>query len=351
MPYRIALYPGDGIGKEVVLEARKALESTGADFQFTEFNWNSSLYLKTGKCAPPDFLDRLKPFDAVLLGALGDASKAPDHISIEPLLEIRRGFDLYANLRPAVLYPGVDCPLKNRSAFDIDMVIIRENTEGEYTTLGGRHYIGTPYEAAMQVNYFSRMGIERIIRYGFETASGRKRKRLTSVTKSNALKHSMVMWDEIFREMSHEYPAIECDSMLVDAAAMNLVRKPDMFDVIVTTNLFGDILSDISAIIVGGMGFAGSGNINPERKFPSMFEPVHGSAPDIAGKGAASPVAAILSAAMMMDFLGESTRAHSIRNAIQSHLAEGRIKTPDRGGKNTTAEVGADIVERIKNSQ
>jgi tartrate dehydrogenase/decarboxylase/D-malate dehydrogenase len=347
MTYKIALYPGDGIGPEVVAEGRKVLEALGMDFEFTQFDWNTSLFSKTGRCAPPDFLDQLRPYDAILLGALGNAANAPDHMSIEPLFQIRKGFDQYANVRPAVLYPGVDCPLKDKKPSDIDMIVIRENTEGEYSPMGGRHYSGTPQEAAMQINYFTRMGTERIIRYGFETARKRKRKHLTSITKSNALKHTMVFWDEVFNDVACHYPDVKHASMLVDAAAMNFVRSPEMFDVVVASNLFGDILTDLSAIIVGGMGFAGSANINPEKKFPSMFEPVHGSAPDIAGKGVANPIAAILSAAMLLDFLEEHGNAERVKKAILSHLSDGKVKTPDRKGMNSTSEVGDDIACRL----
>jgi tartrate dehydrogenase/decarboxylase/D-malate dehydrogenase len=347
MPYKIALYPGDGVGPEVITEARKVLEHLPVELEFTLFDWSTGLYKKTGRCAPEDYLDRLNPFDAILLGALGDAAKAPDHISIEPLLGMRKGFDQYVNIRPALLYEGVDCPLKNVMPFEIDMVVIRENTEGEYSDLGGRHYAGTPNEVAMQINYFTRMGTERIIRYAFETARKRKRKHVTSITKSNALKYSMVFWDMVVSEIAKGYPDVKYSSMLVDAAAMNFIRTPQMFDVVVASNLFGDILTDIAAIIVGGMGFAGSANINPSRKFPAMFEPVHGSAPDIAGQGKANPIAAILSAGMMLEFLGETESAAKIKKAVQSHLSDGNIRTPDRGGKNTTLQIGNDITNRL----
>ncbi len=348
MAYKIALYPGDGIGPEVVAEAVKAIDACRIDVQYTTFSWNTTLYSKSGKCAPDNYLELLAPFDAILLGALGNTNNAPDHIAVEPLLTIRKAFDQYVNIRPAILYPGVESPLKNKKPYDIDMIVIRENTEGEYTALGGRHYIGTPDEVAMQINYFSRKGTERIIRYAFETARNRKRKTLTSITKSNALKYSMVFWDSVLYEVSKDYPDVTVSSMLVDAAAMNMVRCPEQFDVIVASNLFGDILTDLAAIVVGGMGFAASGNINPTRKFPSMFEPVHGSAPDIAGKGVANPVAAILSGALMLEFLGEHDAAQKIQHAVVHHLSEGIVKTPDRGGHATTAEVGNDIVRRIQ---
>ena len=348
MPYKIALYPGDGIGPEVVAEAVKVIDACNVDVQYTTFNWNTTLYSKTGKCVPENYLELLSSFDAILLGALGNTHNAPDHIAVEPLLTIRKAFDQYVNIRPAMLFPGVESPLKNKKPYDIDMIVIRENTEGEYTSLGGRHYIGTPDEVAMQINYFSRKGTERIIRYAFETARNRKRKHVTSITKSNALKYSMVFWDTVFNEVAKNYPDVNATSMLVDAAAMNMVRCPEHFDVVVASNLFGDILTDLAAIVVGGMGFAASGNINPTRKYPSMFEPVHGSAPDIAGKGIANPVAAILSGSLMLEFLGEHEAAQKIKTAVIDHLSESKIKTPDRGGKATTAEVGNDIARRIQ---
>ncbi len=347
MPYKIALYPGDGIGPEVVAEARKVLEAAGADCTFTLIEWNTTLYAKTGKCAPDDYLDQLKEFDAILLGALGNSANAPDHVAVQPLLGMRRGFDQYVNIRPAVLYEGVDCPLKNKKPFDIDMLVIRENTEGEYTPLGGRHYAGTPHEAAMQVNYFTRMGTERIIRYAFEAARKRTRKHLTSITKSNALIYSMVLWDDVMKDVAKDFPDVKWSSMLVDAAAMNFVRQPEIFDVVVCSNLFGDILTDLAAVIIGGMGFAASANINPAKNYPSMFEPIHGSAPDIAGKGIANPLAAIMSAAMMLEFLGDEKNAVRISQAVQSHLKESAVKTPDRGGSAQTSEVGDDIVARL----
>jgi tartrate dehydrogenase/decarboxylase / D-malate dehydrogenase len=347
MPYKIALYPGDGIGPEVVSEARMVLEALKLDMQFTEFDWSTNLYAKTGRCVPDDFTEKLKPFDAILLGALGNKAQAPEQLAVEPLLQIRRTFDQYVNIRPSINYPGIDVPLKNRKPLDIDMVVIRENTEGEYTPLGGRHYAGTPQEAAMQVNYFTRFGCERIIRYAFETARSRSRKHLTSITKSNALKFSMVLWDDVFNDVAKDYPDIKVSSLYVDAAAMDLVRCPEKFDVMVSSNLFGDILTDIAAVITGGIGFAGSGNINPIKKFPSMFEPVHGSAPDIAGKKIANPIAAIMSAALMCGFLGEKDAAKKIERAVISHLEEGKIRTPDRGGSYSTSDIGKDILSRL----
>jgi tartrate dehydrogenase/decarboxylase/D-malate dehydrogenase len=348
MPHKIALYPGDGIGPEVIAEAKKVLETLSLDISFTTFEWNTTLYAKTGRCAPEDFIDQLKPYDAILLGALGNKANAPEHLAVDPLLSIRKAFDQYVNVRPSINYPGIEIPLKERKPLAIDMVVIRENTEGEYTNLGGRHYAGMPQEAAMQISYFTRHGIERIARYAFETARKRPRKELVSITKSNALKYSMVFWDEVVAGIAKNYPDVKLTSQYVDAAAMNMVRFPEMFDVVVSSNLFGDILTDISAVVTGGIGFAGSGNLNPSRAFPSMFEPVHGSAPDIAGKGIANPIAAIMSSAMMCDFLGEKQAAKKIENAVVAHLTEGTVRTPDRGGSNSTVDVGNDIVKRLK---
>ncbi len=348
MSFKIAVWPGDGIGPEVIGEALKILKKLKLPLEFTELDWNSTLYPKIQRCVPLDYLETLKKFDAVFLGALGNKKIAPEYVAVGPLLEMRKAFDQYVNFRPALLLPGVDCPLKNRKPFDIDILAIRENTEGEYTNLGGVHYPDTPNEAALQVNYFTRMGTERVVRYAFETARKRKRKKLTSITKSNALKYSMVLWDKVFEEVAKQYTDVESSSMYVDAAAMNFVRCPEEFDVIVSSNLFGDILTDLSAVIVGGLGFAGSANLNPDRKFPSMFEPVHGSAPDIAGKNIANPIAAIMSSAMMLDFLGFNNEAQRINRAVEKHLTNGTVKTPDRGGKNTTKEVAEDILKIIE---
>jgi tartrate dehydrogenase/decarboxylase / D-malate dehydrogenase len=347
MSHKIALYPGDGIGPEVVSEARKVLEALTLDMTFTQFDWNTSLYAKTGKCVPDDFIEQLRPYDAILLGALGNKAQAPEHVGVDPLLQIRKNFDQYVNVRPSKNYPGINIPLKDKKPYDIDMIVIRENTEGEYSTLGGIHYAGTPAAAAMQVNYFTRMGCERIIRYAFEVARTRPRKNLVSITKSNVLKYSMVFWDEVCADIAKEYPDVTVTSQYVDAAAMNMVRCPEMFDVVVCSNLFGDILTDIAAIVTGGIGFAGSGNLVPDRKAPSMFEPVHGSAPDIAGKKIANPIAAIMSAALMCDFLGEKEAAKKIEKAVIGHLENSSVKTPDRGGKNSTSEVGLDIISRL----
>jgi tartrate dehydrogenase/decarboxylase / D-malate dehydrogenase len=297
---------------------------------------------------PADALETLQTHDAILLGAVGHPD-VPDNVTLNGLLlPIRRRFDQFANVRPAVLYRGVSSPLKALNAGDVDMVVVRENTEGEYAQVGGFVHQDHPGEVAIQTSVFTRMGIERIIRYAFELARQRKRKRrVTSVTKSNAQGFSMVLWDRVFRTVAEEYPDIETESLLVDAAAMNFIRRPQSFDVVVASNLFGDILSDVSAIVVGGIGMAASANIDPTRRFPSMFEPVHGSAPDIAGKGIANPLGAIFSAAMMLQHFGLEAAAGKVEAALQALLAEEKFRTPDLGGSSTTAQVAGALLEKL----
>jgi tartrate dehydrogenase/decarboxylase/D-malate dehydrogenase len=297
---------------------------------------------------PEDALGRLRPFDAIFFGAVGDP-RLQDNITLNGLLlPIRRGFDQYACVRPAVLYPGVRCPLAGRHAGDIDFVVVRENTEGEYAQVGGVLYSGGPHEVAVQSAMFTRHGTERVIRFAFDLARRRNGKRLvTSVTKSNAQGFSMAFWDRVFSDVAREYPEIRTESLLVDAACMDLVRRPHDFDVIVASNLFGDILTDLSAAITGSLGLAPSANLNPERTFPSMFEPVHGSAPDIAGRGIANPMAAMLAGAMMLEFLGEADAAKTLESAVLHVLAEGRTLTPDLGGTATTDAVTAAVVAAI----
>jgi tartrate dehydrogenase/decarboxylase/D-malate dehydrogenase len=349
--FRIAVIPGDGVGVEVVAEGRKVLEAVAQGERslrcaFTTFGWGSGYYRKHGRMMPADGLDRLRGFDAIYLGAVGDP-KVPDHVTLHGLLlPIRRGFDQYANVRPAILYPGVPAPLRDKGPGSIDMLVVRENTEGEYADAGGRLHRGFPSEVAVQTNIFTRQGTERIVRFAFEQARSR-RGHLTSVTKSNAMAHSMVFWDEVFREVKGDYPDVRTTSMLVDAACMNLIRRPERFDVVVASNLFGDILTDLSAAVVGGMGLAPGANLNPTRKFPSMFEPVHGSAPDIAGQGIVNPIAAILTAGMMLEFLGARRAAERIRKAVAAVLAEGTVRTPDLGGRSRTTEVTAAILHRL----
>jgi tartrate dehydrogenase/decarboxylase/D-malate dehydrogenase len=348
----VAVVPGDGIGPEVVRAARRVLEAAGArhaiDFSFEEFDWGAEYYFQHGRMMPATALDLLRSFDAILLGAVGHPD-IPDHVTLGGmLLPIRRGFDLYANVRPAALYRGVESPLAGRAAGSIDMVVVRENTEGEYSPVGGFVYHHQPEEIAVQTAVFTRRGTERIIRYAFELARRRNgKKRVTSITKSNAQAYGMVLWDRIFDAVAREFPDLETESLLVDAAAMNFVRRPDTFDVVVASNLFGDILSDLSAVVTGSIGLAASANLDPQRRGPSMFEPVHGSAPDIAGRGIANPLAAILSAAMMLDHLGEAEAARSVEEAVKAVLAAGTARTPDLGGSSGTEEVAAAVVARL----
>lgn len=345
---KIAFYPGDGIGKEVLPEGKKVLEAAGFEAEWTLIPWDTSLYRDTGRCAPPDALKQLGRFDAIFLGALGDPKLAPDSESLRPLLEMRKGFEQYVCFRPALLLPGVCCPLSGKTPADIDFVVIRENTEGEYADVGGRQNPGTPDEVAIQVNVFTRKGVERILRFGFETARSRPRKRLTLVNKVNAQRYGNTLMEELFRELAAQYPEVQTDRHLVDAAAMNFVLRPQIYDVIVTTNLFGDILTDLAAAIMGGLGFAPSANIDPSRRFPSMFEPVHGSAPDIGGRNIANPVATIRAGAMMAEFLGQRPVSDAVMAAVRAHLADGSCATPDRGGTASTRDVGDDIAARAR---
>jgi tartrate dehydrogenase/decarboxylase/D-malate dehydrogenase len=350
--YRIAVIPGDGIGREVVPAAIKVLEAAGERcgfrFEWEHFAWGSEHYFEHGCMMPSDGLDRLRPFDAIFFGAVGDP-KLQDNVTLNGLLlPIRRGFDQYACVRPAVLYPGVRCPLAGRQAGDIEFVVVRENTEGEYAQIGGLLYPGGSHEVAMQAAMFTRHGTERVIRFAFDVARRRNRRRLlTSVTKSNAQGFSMGFWDRVFSDVAREYPDIRTESLLVDAACMDLVRRPQDFDVIVASNLFGDILTDLSAAITGSLGLAPSANLNPPRTFPSMFEPVHGSAPDIAGRGVANPMAAMLAGAMMLDFLGQAEAAQLVERAVLGALAAGRDLTPDLGGDGTTQRVTERIMAHV----
>ena len=348
--YNLAVIAGDGVGLEVVPEARRVIEEAGRRHGFActfqDFDWGAEFYFRHGQMMPPGGLDLLRPFDAILLGAVGHPA-IPDHVTLNGLLlPIRRTFDQYANVRPAVLYSGVESPLRRQ--VEIDMVIVRENTEGEYAQVGGFVYHHQPEEIAVQTSVFTRRGCERVIRYAFDLAARRnKKKRVTSITKSNAQGYSMVLWDRAFQNVAAEHPQVETESLLVDAAAMNFIRRPESFDVVVASNLFGDILSDLSAILVGSMGLAPSANLDPLRRHPSMFEPVHGSAPDIAGKGVVNPLAAILSAAMMLDHLGEGAAAQAVEGAVARVLAEGRVRTADLGGSSRTAEVTEAVLARL----
>jgi tartrate dehydrogenase/decarboxylase/D-malate dehydrogenase len=341
--FRIAVIAGDGIGQEVVPAARQVLDAAAAKhqigFEYTDFDWGSDYYFHNGRMMPADAIDQLRPFDAILLGAVGHPN-IPDNVTLNGLLlPIRRTFDQFANVRPAILYEGVQSPLVGKRARDIDMVVVRENTEGEYAQAGGFVHYNHPDEVATQVSVFTRHGVERVIRFAFDLAMKRKRKRLASITKSNAQGFGMVLWDRVFQKVAREYPKIETESLLVDAAAMNFVRRPESFDVVVASNLFGDILSDLSAIVAGSIGLAASANIDPTRRYPSMFEPVHGSAPDIVGKGIANPLATIASVSMMLEHLGETSAAAAIESAIAQVLADGKVKTPDLGGHGTTRQM------------
>ncbi|MCX7665663.1 MAG: tartrate dehydrogenase [Gemmataceae bacterium] len=347
--HQIAVIAGDGIGPDVIEQAIRAIDATakktGTQYEWNRLPWGSEFYKKTGHILPADGWETLKKHDAILFGAIGSPD-VPDSVTVhELLLPMRRRFDQYVNLRPAYLFAGVPCPLKDKAPGSIDMVVYRENTEGEYAPVGGRLYEGAP-EIAIQTAVFTRRGCERIIRAAFEAARQR-RKNLTSITKSNALVYGMVLWDTVAKEVAQDYPDVKFSSLLVDAAAMDFVRQPEKFDVVVASNLFGDILTDLSAMVTGSVGLASSANINPTREFPSMFEPVHGSAPDIAGKGIANPLAAILSGALMLDHLKETAAAEMIRQAVKRVLAEKIALTPDLKGNATTSQVGDAIVDVI----
>jgi tartrate dehydrogenase/decarboxylase/D-malate dehydrogenase len=348
--FHIAVIPGDGIGKEVVPEGIRALEAAGERFGFRfnwhEFDWSCETYIKTGKMMPDDGLRQLRPYDAIFLGAVGHPN-VMDHVSLWGLLiPIRRGFRQYANLRPVRLLEGIESPLKNWKPGQIDFCIVRENNEGEYSNIGGRIYDGTEEEMAVQQSVFTRRGVNRVLRFAFELAR-KRRKHVTSATKSNGIIHTMPFWDECFHRVATEYPDIRTDQFHIDILSAHFVRHPDWFDVVVGSNLFGDILSDLGPAVVGSIGIAPSGNLNPEKEFPSMFEPVHGSAPDIAGKGIANPIAQIWSGAMMLRHLGASEAADAIENAIAEVLAKSEVRTADIGGQATTKEMGAAIAKQV----
>jgi tartrate dehydrogenase/decarboxylase/D-malate dehydrogenase len=350
--FQIAVIAGDGVGQEVIPEGKRLLDHVGSrhdvKFAYTDYPWGADYYFQHGAMCPPDYLDQLRPADAIFLGAVGHP-KIADNVTLNGLLlPIRRKFDQYANVRPAVLYEGVQSPLALRKGEKIDMVVVRENTEGEYAQVGGFLYHEQPEEVAIQTSVFTRRGCERVIRLAFELARKRnKQKRVASITKSNAQGYSMVLWDRAFAKVSEEFPDIATETLLVDAAAMNFIRRPESFDVVVGSNLFGDILSDLSAIIVGSMGLAPSANIDPSRRFPSMFEPVHGSAPDIAFKGIVNPLATFLCAAQMLDHLGVPAAAKEIEAAIAKVLAAGKVRTPDLGGQSKTAQVTDAVIHSV----
>ncbi len=350
--YNVAVIKGDGIGIEVIEEGMKVLDAVGGEYGITwnwvEHPWGSDYYIKNGTVMPSDGLDTLKESDVIFLGAVGHPD-IQDHITLGGLLlPIRRSFDQYVCERPSVLYDGITSPLEGYGPGDIDMVVVRENTEGEYADVGGFVYPDFPEELGIQSAVFTRKGCERIIRHAFEVARRRnKAKHVTSITKSNALGYGMLVWDRAFERVAKEYPDIETGSLLIDAACMDFIRRPESFDVVVGSNLFGDILTDIGAIITGSMGLAPSGNIDPERRFPSMFEPVHGSAPDITGQGIANPLATILSGAMMLRHLGEEAAADSVEKASLSVVSLGETLTPDLGGTSRTEDVGDAVVAAL----
>src|SRR5262245_10457780 len=351
MTHNIAVIAGDGIGKEVIPAGIAALEraahGSGVSLTFTELPWGCDYYLRQGRMMDADGFERLSTFDAIYLGAIGDP-KVPDHIAVwDLLLPLRQRFQQYVNLRPMRLLPGLASPLANRGPSDIDMVCVRENSEGEYSGVGGRLHVGTPREVAQQTGVFTRAGVERILRYAFELATTRPRRLLASATKSNALTYAMAFWDEVAEIVRQDYPSVEYRKYHVDALAARMITHPQTLDVLVTSNLFGDILTDIGSAISGSLGIAPGANINPARTHPSMFEPIHGSAPDIAGSGIANPIGAIWAGALMLDHLGRGDLHDRIVGAIERVVARGTCLTPDLGGRATTKEVASAIRSEI----
>jgi len=351
--YRIAVIPGDGIGVEVIpagLEVLKAVAERdgGIEWSFDEFDWGSDYYRRTGLMMPPDGRDHIKDHDAIYFGAVGSPD-VPDHITLWGLrLAICQPFDQYANVRPARVLPGIVSPLRHVSGPELDWVIVRENSEGEYAGVGGRAHKGLPLEVATDVSMMTRAGVERIFRFAFALARSRPRKLLTIVTKSNAQRHAMVMWDEIGAEVAREFPDVKHDKMLVDAMTMRMTLKPETLDTIVASNLHADILSDLAAALAGSLGIAPTANLNPERTYPSMFEPIHGSAFDIVGKGIANPVGSFWTGAMMLEHLGEKAAADRLMRAIERVTADPSLHTPDLGGKANTREVTDATIAAIK---
>jgi tartrate dehydrogenase/decarboxylase/D-malate dehydrogenase len=351
MSYEIATIPGDGIGPEVVDAALPLLERVagdhGVDVEFTEYDWGSDRYVEEGAMMPDDGLERIEDSDAILLGAVGHP-EVPDHVTLHGLLlPIRKGFDQRVCKRPSILFEGVESPLAGYEGGDVEFVVFRENTEGEYADVGGREHVGFDHEVAVQSAVFTRTGTESILRAAFEAAQQREG-HLTSITKSNAQAYSMVFWDDVVREVREDYPDVEVERLLVDAASMDFIRRPEEFDVVVASNLFGDILTDIGAIVTGSMGLAPSGNINRSGEYPSMFEPVHGSAPDIAGQGVANPIATVLSGAMLFEEVGEPGASEALWDAVRDLLADGSAPTPpDLGGSATTDEMIEALADRV----
>ncbi len=356
--HRVAVIPGDGVGTEVAAEAVRVLDTAAARFGFdleTEsFAWGCDWYLERGEMMPEDALATLSEFDAIFLGCIGDARKVSDDVSLTMLLDIRKGFDQYVNLRPIHLYPGVPTPIQTAEPGVLNMVVVRENTEGEYSQVGGFFKVGSPDAFALQTGVFTQKGCERVMRYAFDLARSRGKLgpgetvgRVTNCTKSNALNYSMVFWDRVFAEVAAGYPDVETDMALVDALTMWFVKNPEAFDVVVASNLFGDIITDLGAMLQGGMGLAAGGNIDPERRHPSMFEPIHGSAPKYAGQERVNPIASIEAARMLLDHLGERDAADAIGRAIAAVLASGEVRTRDIGGTSRTPEVGAAIAAAV----
>ncbi len=349
--HKIAVIAGDGIGPEVIGEGVKVLKRVaeldgGFEFEFTEFPWGCEYYLENGRMMPEDGIETLKKFDAIFLGAVGYPG-VPDHISLwDLLLVIRKSFDQYINLRPVKLLRGAPCPLKDVKREDIDMLFVRENSEGEYAGSGSWLFRGKPNEVVIQDGVFSRRGCERVIRYAYELAR-KEKKTLTSISKGNALNYSMVFWDQIFKEVGEEYPDVKTYSYLVDAASMFMVKDPGRFQIVVTSNLFGDILTDLGAAISGGMGLAAGANINPEGDYPSMFEPIHGSAPDIAGQGKANPLATVWSVSQMLEHFGYKKWADRLIDIIEEIMVEGKVLTPDMSGTATTSDVGEEVIRKL----
>ena len=347
--HRIALYPGDGIGPDVLDAAVTVLRAASTKagtfrVEYERFDWGMIHFDAHGQVAPDNFLATLRPFDAIFLGAVGWPARLPDHITLAPLIRLRQAFDLYACTRPARTFPGVPGPLRHTAP--IDLVVVRENSEGEYVDNGGVLAVDTPNEVALQTAVHTRRGVERILRFAFDLARTRRR-RLAMITKSNAQRYAYVLWDRLLAELGPQFADVSVEKLHIDAATLELVRRPETFDVIVGSNLFGDILSDLTGGITGSLGLNPSANLNPERRFPSLFEPVHGSAPDIAGRGIANPTGAILSAAMMIEWLGEADAALAIRNAVERTLA-GRHLTPDIGGTLLTTEITAAVVQQLE---
>ena len=348
---KIAIIPGDGIGKEVVPEGLRVLDAAAAkfdlSFEWESFDWSCDYYLARGAMMPPDWKTRIGGHDAIYFGAVGWPARVPDHISLWGLLiAIRREFDQYVNLRPARLFAGIPCPLANRAPGDIDFYVVRENTEGEYSSVGGRMFAGTDREFVVQESVFTRQGVDRVVRFAFELARRRPKKHLTSATKSNGISISMPFWDERVSDWAAKYPDVRVDQFHIDILTAHLVRHPDWFDVIVASNLFGDILSDLGPACTGTIGIAPSANLNPDGRFPSLFEAVHGSAPDIYGQGIANPIGQIWSGAMMLEHLRHADAAAAIMRAIEVVLAEGP-RTPDMGGRATTADVGKAVASAL----